>query len=370
MWTECPSPGRVDLLLAKRAIVKDLSIAEDGITATGTYNLPGDVITLTAKVRNTGNVAVENVAVSFYDGDPEDGGALIQAVTLPGWLKAADEAETSINWTIPEPAIARTVFVKVDPDGTVTEEDEENNTLSLPLNGVDLQLDYVSGTALRDGSARVVARVTSLSAPESPVTMIRLKSEDGTVTLAETAVSQLSPGGSVEIPFDLPAGTQPEGDRAYRLIVDEEEAIGDVDAGNNGTFFSLNLWIDMDRDGIPNEWEVANGMSDDNAADADLDTDGDGFTAKQEYLAGTDPRNSASVLKVGEVARQSTPDGTSTLVSWASVDGKRYRVERSFNLSGWTAIQQNVDATPPLNTVLDSAVPPDGKAFYRVTVEE
>lgn len=87
------------------------------------------------------------------------------------------------------------------------------------------------------------------------------------------------------------------------------------------------LWINEDGDGIPNAWEEANGMSDNDADDADLDVDGDGFSAKDEYLAGTDPRDAASVLKIGEIARQTTPDGTSTLVSWASVADRRYRVE-------------------------------------------
>lgn len=364
-----PQPGRVDLFLAKRALVKDLTISANGLTTEGTNYLPGDAITLKAKVKNSGNVAVENVAVSFYDGDPAAGGTLIQSVTLPGWLKAADEAETTINWTIPAPAIARTVFVKVDPAGIVTEASETNNTLSLPLNGVDLELGYESGNVLPDGSARVVVKVKSLSAPQSPVTMLRLWKKDGTAALAEVNVSQLAPGDSVEIPLDLPAGSQPEGVQAYRLILDEEGLTGDVDPSNNEVLFSLNLWIDDDGDGIPREWEAANGMSDSNLADAALDTDGDGFTAKQEYLAGTDPRDASSVLKIGEVARQATSDGLSTQVSWSSVAGRRYQVERSFDLSNWTVLEGDVEATPPLNTVVDSGISPSGKAFYRLMVK-
>ena len=367
--TGVPQPGQVDLNLAKRALVKDLTLSANGLTAAGTTYLPGDAITLKAMVKNSGNVAVENVPVSFYNGDPAAGGTLIQTVTLPGWLKAADEAEATINWTIPAPAIARTVFVKVDPAGIVTEASETNNTLSLPLNGVDLELEYVSGNVLPDGSARVVAKVKSLSAPDSPVTMLRLWKKDGTAALSEVNVSQLTPGDSVEIPLDLPAASQPEGGQAYRLTLDEEALTGDVDPSNNEVLFSLNLWIDGDGDGVPREWELANGMSDSNADDADLDIDGDGFTAKQEYLAGTNPRDASSVLKVGEVARQSTPDGLSTQVSWSSVAGRRYQVERSFDLSSWTVLKGDVEATPPLNTVVDGEIPPSGKAFYRLTVK-
>ena len=361
-----PQPGQVDLLIARRAIVKDLSFSSNGLTATGTTYLPGDAITLKPTVKNSGNVAVQDVAVGFYNGDPAAGGTLIQTVTVPGWLKAADVADVTANWTIPAPAIARTVYAKVDPAGAVTESDETNNTLSLPLNGVNLQLEYVSGSVLHDGSVHVVARVTNLSAPESPVTMLRLKQKDSATTLAETSVSQLAPGDSVEIPLDLPAGSQPEGTRSYSMTVDEDALTGDINITNNQVLFSLNLWIDDDGDGIPHYWEIANGMNDSNAADALLDYDSDGFNNLQEYLAGTNPRDASSKLKIGEVARQSTPDGMSTLVSWASVEGRSYRVERSYDLTNWTAIQDNVAATPPLNTVTDSGVSPSGKAFYRL----
>jgi hypothetical protein len=43
--------------------------------------------------------------------------------------------------------------------------------------------------------------------------------------------------------------------------------------------------LDADGDGIPDEWEKANGLSSSDPADASLDSDGDGFTNLEEYLA-------------------------------------------------------------------------------------
>ncbi len=133
-----PQPGQVDLFAARRALVKDLGFGGDGLTAEGATFLPGDAVTLKARVRNTGNVAVENVQVAFYDGAPGAGGTLLQTVTLPGWLRASDEQEVSIVWTVPSPATAHTAYVVVGPAGQVTEFSETNNTSSLALNGVDL----------------------------------------------------------------------------------------------------------------------------------------------------------------------------------------------------------------------------------------
>jgi len=366
-----PQPGQVDLMLAKRALVKDLSAVPEGLTADGTTFLPSDALTLKARVKNAGNLAVQNVQVAFYDGDPASGGTLIGTSTVPGWLEAATEAEVMLNWTVPQPAQARTIHIKIDPAATVTESDEANNVLALPINGVDLALEYQSGSVLRDGSARVVVNVRNLSAPDAPVTTLRLKAQDTGVVLAETTVSLLAPGQSVDIPFDLPAGTHPEGDRAYLLVIDEEDFASDIELENNEAPFALNLWIDDDGDGIPRWWELANGMNDSSSSDALLDVDRDGFDALAEFLAGTDPRNAQSRLGVGQfnvITNTATGAATST-VSWASIAGRLYRVERSFDLGAWQTVADNVEPTPPLNTTTDTVTPPAGRVFYRVVVK-
>ncbi|WP_434340403.1 hypothetical protein [Motilimonas cestriensis] len=48
---------------------------------------------------------------------------------------------------------------------------------------------------------------------------------------------------------------------------------------------------DHDKDGLPQHWEVENGLSDDNPLDAFDDQDGDTLTALAEYQLGTDPRH-------------------------------------------------------------------------------
>ena len=49
--------------------------------------------------------------------------------------------------------------------------------------------------------------------------------------------------------------------------------------------------IDLDHDGIPNDWEAKYSFNQNDAADANLDPDRDGFTNLEEYQAGTDPRD-------------------------------------------------------------------------------
>jgi hypothetical protein len=69
----------------------------------------------------------------------------------------------------------------------------------------------------------------------------------------------------------------------------------------------LTVLADSDGDGLPDEWETANGLSITNASDAVLDSDGDGVTNGEEYLAGTNPRNSLDYLRL-ECVRANDPN--------------------------------------------------------------
>ena len=348
-----------------------LSFASNKLTAEGTTFLAGDTIKLTATVKNSGKVAMQNVSVSFYDGYPASGGTLIQTATVQRWLQASDEVAVPIRWTIPSPDIApfRPVYAVVHPAGMIPQSDETDNMGCLTLNCVNLRVSYVSGVIKPDGSVRVVARVKNFSAPASPVTILRLKSEDDARTLAQTDVSSLSPGNSVEISLDLPAGTQPEGERTYSLTVDEDGLTGDVDTSNNKVQFSLNLFISTANDGIPDWWKRQYGFSITDPTVANADPDNDGFTNLQEYLAGTNPLDASSFLKVGDFARPAAVESEGLAISWAPVAGRSYNLERSCDLIHWTQVRGNVLATPPLNTVVDTEVPPAGKTFflYRLT---
>jgi hypothetical protein len=99
-----------------------------------------------------------------------------------------------------------------------------------------------------------------------------------------------------------------------------------------------------------------------------LDTDGDGLNNCQEWLAGTVPTNALSVLKMSAV----TNDNTGTTVTWQSVPGRPYVVQRSAVLAPHVAffsIQSNIIAVGTNTSYKDTSVSNSSSYFYRVGVQ-
>ncbi|MCW1925774.1 exo-alpha-sialidase [Luteolibacter arcticus] len=123
----------------------------------------------------------------------------------------------------------------------------------------------------------------------------------------------------------------------------------------------LNPSADADSDGMPDAWELLNGLNA-SANDAGLDRDHDGVSNRDEYVAGTDPENAASVLGV-------TSYDAGGNLKWKSVPGRSYAVEESEELSLWETV-------PGLSAVLatgdeTAVVLPEEEGpvrFYRVRV--
>jgi hypothetical protein len=79
-------------------------------------------------------------------------------------------------------------------------------------------------------------------------------------------------------------------------------------------------------DGIPNSWKQQYNLNPFDPALATEDADGDGMNNLQEYLAGTDPTNNASLLQIMSVL----PSGSDVLVTWMTGLGRT-------NALQWTA---------------------------------
>ena len=120
--------------------------------------------------------------------------------------------------------------------------------------------------------------------------------------------------------------------------------------------------------GTPFEWLISYGLTNETFDVEELrDADWDGAKAFEEWIAGTDPTNAASVFELTGIG---CPASDMWVLSWSSVNGRWYSVHRSTNLlSGFTPITlSSIPATLPEN-VYTTSVTQLGAASYRGRVE-
>ena len=122
--------------------------------------------------------------------------------------------------------------------------------------------------------------------------------------------------------------------------------------------------IDSDADGMPNYFELQNGLSPTNAGDATSDTDGDGYQNVEEFIAGSYPTNAGSYFTAGVTSP--VPQG----VQFNSVTGRLYIVEYRDRLAGapdWQVLSNNVVGIGGSMSVADSTA--TNSRNYRVKVK-
>jgi hypothetical protein len=124
---------------------------------------------------------------------------------------------------------------------------------------------------------------------------------------------------------------------------------------------------DSDADGMPDEWETAFGLDPNNSNDGDGDADGDGLTNLSEYLAGTDPGDAASALRLTTV---NLANGKMSLVFEAS-QGRLIEIQSTPALgqAAWKSVLEvDVKSDGPQQVEVDLPV---GEAqFFRLLLVE
>jgi hypothetical protein len=136
--------------------------------------------------------------------------------------------------------------------------------------------------------------------------------------------------------------------------------------GINSTTVQLTVLADNDHDGMADIWEVQYGFNTNDVNDAELDSDGDGMRNRDEYVAGTDPRNPLSLLKLVQ-----TPTN-SALLQFIAQSNISYTVQFSTNLLGspittWATFSNIAPATNMRNIDVRVPKPPPERArFYRI----
>jgi len=133
---------------------------------------------------------------------------------------------------------------------------------------------------------------------------------------------------------------------------------------NNRVTFTAEIQADTDADGLPDVWEQTH-FGNPTHAVASADADGDGQSNLHEYLAGTEPLNAASALRVTGSAFAS-----GFILDWPGVPGKTYQVQFCDALgSGWTDLPgARYTAGAGQTSLVHTDTTAVASRFYRVRV--
>lgn len=138
---------------------------------------------------------------------------------------------------------------------------------------------------------------------------------------------------------------------------------------STGGMLNLLKIVDTDGDSLPDWWERDEFTT--LAQTSGTDSDGDGFTNADEFLAGTDPTNATSKLGFSSLATGSGTAANDFILTLPTISGRSYQVEWSNSLTSgtWTPLGGTITGTGnPIEIRDTGALTGTPKRFYQLSL--
>jgi len=240
-----PAEGPTDLMTLAHVFNRNLTLRDDDLTVSDAYPAPGETVVLSATVRNSGDLALDDVTVAFYHGDPLAGGALIGTNALSAPLAAGFTTTLNITYSVPISGVTRPLYAVADPEDEIIEVDESDNTASLAVFGPDLALsqaavDYWGGSAV--GLRTLIRNFGATVAPTTTLTFYH-DALTGTMAVTDT-VPALAAGEALTLTTPWDFGALAEGVYPIVAVVNQDD-FTETALANNVLTLTLDVRPDL-----------------------------------------------------------------------------------------------------------------------------
>jgi DNA-binding beta-propeller fold protein YncE len=202
----------------------------------------------------------------------------------------------------------------------------------------------------------------------APVHVERAQGSAGAVEVTEGLVRLVVPAlaGGAAARLDLVCRSTNTSDAMLTIASAATCDLPDPFPVSNSRAATLRALADNDRDSLPDWWETAFNLDPADPLDTRVDSDGDGASNGDEFLAGTSPRDPADSLRLVASFR----DGGGVRLQFSTHPDRQYRLEFRYRLDAGTWFP----VTEPIigdghEMEREFGTPPGGWGYWRLVVK-
>ena len=229
-----PKPGATDLYMVIYGMGNDLAIKNDSLSIIPENPTQGTNVEIKATVINSGSKAISNIPVRFYNGDPASSGSPIGSTTIAETLAPGDGKEVSIQWTTPTTNSSLDIYVVVDPDKILEDNDRSNNYAHKQIIQPDLTVVNSSWQSLGNNTYLITAQIKNIgSLPAAGFNVTFRKDSSSGQLIGTRSVSGLNIGETTEVSIEWNPINNAQAPYLIFITADEENSTNDFSRVNN-----------------------------------------------------------------------------------------------------------------------------------------
>ena len=252
--------GTADLASLMHTVSTDIALKPDSLIVNPANPFCGSSADIYVTVMNIGNTARQNIPVSFYVGNPQEGGTLIENVIISSILLPGEEETISVEWDVPPTSETIFLYAVMDPDGVIAGDVLSNNTLSIDCIFPDIGAVSLGRKTIVDNLISLTGTVqnTGSLATGEFLVEIRKDSQDGQLLYQKT-IDNLDPNQIVQVTYLWDTTGIVMDNLWLYLIADSANVVAEFNDSNNDYILKINPFLlkgDINGDGEINISDV------------------------------------------------------------------------------------------------------------------